>query len=82
MNRVYFSVYNWPQPYQYHQWFNSLPPDQQAMTVHPHNYTQIYAYNMQPNSLNNAQIPSKPPPLSRNQKRKQKKKELLQELEK
>lgn len=44
MNQLYHSVYNWPQPYNYQQWFDTLTPEQQTATVHPSSYTQIYVY--------------------------------------
>jgi hypothetical protein len=79
MNKVYFSVYNWPQPYHYQQWFEGLTSSQQAVTVHPAYYTQIYTYTLQ-NCQKPTQNTAKPPPLSRGQKRRKKKQELQEEL--
>jgi len=78
MNQAYYTIYNWPQPYQYHQWYQQLSPEQQNATLHPDQYTQVYTYTIQ--SVQKQTV--KEGKLSRNQKRKLKKKELEEELEK
>ena len=80
MNQTYLSVLNWPQPYHYQTWYQTLTPEQQSATVHPTSYTQIYAYAMQAATTRPADN-SQPAKLNRNQKRKMKKKALQEELE-
>lgn len=47
MNSIYMHVYNWPSPYQYSAWYESLQPEQHHMALHPDHYTPIYTYAMQ-----------------------------------
>ena len=47
MNQLYYNICNWPQPYHYQNWYEQLAQEQQVVTLHPAQYTQIYTYTMQ-----------------------------------
>ena len=47
MNQMYINVYNWPQPYYYQGWYEQLDTEQQAVTLHPSQYTQVYSYALE-----------------------------------
>ena len=78
MNQVYYTIYNWPQPYHYLTWYQQLASEQQAATLHPTQYTQVYTYTMQNVAGQQNKAPGK---LTRGQKRRNKKRELEEELE-
>lgn len=76
MNSIYLHVYNWPNPYQYNEWYLSLQEGQEQMFMHPDYYTHIYSYAMEDFANKTNKTINTKSKLSRNQKRKQKKLEL------
>lgn len=70
MNSIYMHVYNWPNPYHYATWYDSVPEEQRHLALHPHFYTQVYAQAMETFTGENAKKKTK---LSRNQRTKLKK---------
>jgi hypothetical protein len=73
MNQIYISALNWPQPYHYQIWYQTLDESQQAVTLHPAYYTQIYTHAVASASLKPAQNIPKAVKPSRGQKRRMKK---------
>lgn len=44
MNKIYVSIHNWPQPYQYLVWYQTLPQEYQTFYIVPNNYSACYDY--------------------------------------
>ena len=79
MNKTYGHIHFWPQPYQYSEWHAQLTLEYQPYYLKPLDYCALYQYSVKKYQTDlNALKPKK---ISRNQKRKIKKKQLEEELE-